>query len=101
MLQLTVFEYQLVKIYTIDRDDKETFKKNKENCPNMKEKLYFHGTKPEYIVSILKDSININKNTLTKIAKGFYLSDLLDVSWIYSNNSKKIPDVGDSFSVLV
>ena len=42
MLQLTVIEYQLVKIFTIDRDNKETFKKNKENCPNMKEKIYFH-----------------------------------------------------------
>ena len=67
----------------------------------MKEKLYFHGTKPEYIASILNNSIDINKNTKIKVGKGFYLSDLLDVSWIYSNRNIKIPDVGDSFSVLV
>ena len=91
MLQLTVFEYQLVKIYTIDRDDKETFKKNKENCPNMKEKIYCHGTIPTYIVSILKTSNDMSRNTLTKVGKGFYLSDLLDFSWIYSNDSTKIP----------
>ena len=67
----------------------------------MKEKLYFHGIKPEYIVSILKNSIDIDRNTTIKVGKGFYLSDLLDVSWIYSNNNTKIPDVGDSFSILV
>ena len=101
MLALTVFEYQLVKIYTIDRDDYKKYKENKEKCQNMKENLYFHGTKPEYIASILNNSIDINKNTKTKVGKGFYLSDLLDVSWIYSNRNIKIPDVGDSFSVLV
>ena len=59
MLALSVFEYQLVRIYTIDRDDYQTFKINKNNCPNMKEKLLFHGTKPEFIVSILKETWNI------------------------------------------
>ena len=102
MLALSVFEYQLVRIYTIDRDDYQTFKINKNNCPNMKEKLLFHGTKPEYIVTILKTFIDIGRNTTSKVGKGFYLSDLLDVSWIYSNQyGDRIPGVGDSFSVLV
>ena len=103
MLALSVFEYQLIKIYTIDRDDYETFKKNKNNCVNKKEKILFHGTKTEYIVSILKTFIDIGKNKASKVGKGFYLSDLLDVSWIYGNKGekRKIPEVGDSFSVLV
>ena len=101
MLALSVFEYQLVKIYTIDRDDYQNFQKNKKNCINMREKLLFHGTKTEYIVSILKTFIDIEKNNISKVGKGFYLSDLLDVSWIYGNRSKAIPDIGDSFSVLV
>ena len=50
MLTLSVFEFQLVKIYTIDRDDYETFKTNKKNCINMREKLLFHGTKTEYYI---------------------------------------------------
>ena len=57
----------------------------------MKEKIYFHGTIPKYIVSILKTSIDMSKNRVNKVGKGFYLSDLLDVSWIYSNDSTKIP----------
>ena len=103
MLALSVFEFQLVKIYTIDRDDYETFKTNKKNCINMREKLLFHGTKTEYIVSILKTFIDIGKNRASKVGKGFYLSDLLDVSWLYGNKQEntKIPEVGDSFSVLV
>ena len=69
----------------------------------MREKLLFHGTKTEYIVSILKTFIDIGKNRTSKVGKGFYLSDLLDVSWLYGNKQEntKIPEVGDSFSVLV
>ena len=111
ILALSVFEYQLVKIYTIDRDDYEKFKIRKNKCIDMREKLLFHGTKTEYIVSILKTFIDIGKNTATKAGKGFYLSDLLDVSWLYNNRKnkkekdnkkkKEIPEIGDSFSVLV
>ena len=103
ILALSVFEFQLVKIYTIDRDDYEKFKENKKRCINMREKLLFHGTKTKYIVSILKTFIDIGKNRASKVGKGFYLSDLLDVSWIYGNKEEKakIPEVGDSFSVLV
>ena len=44
-LALSVFEYQLVKIYTVDRDDYDLFNKNKSECPNMREKILFHGQK--------------------------------------------------------
>jgi hypothetical protein len=101
VLALSVFEYQLVKIYTVDRDDYDTFKKNKNECENMREKILFHGTKTEFLVSILKTFVDINKNQCSKIGKGFYLSDILDVSWIYGNRTLNIPKIGDSFSVLV
>lgn len=100
-LSLSVFEYQLVKIYTVDRDDYEIFKRNKGLCKNVKEKLLFHGTQTEHIVSILKTFIDISKNKVSKMGKGFYLSDILDVSWIYGKGEKNIPKIGDSFSVLV
>ena len=101
-LALSVFEYQLVKIYTVDRDDYDTFKKNKNECENMREKILFHGTKTEFLVSILKTFVDIEKNRYSKMGKGFYLSDILDVSWIYYNNRcRNIPKIGDSFSVLV
>ena len=48
----------------------------------MKEKFLFHETKTQYIANILKAFIDINKNRITKLGKGFYLSDLLDFSWI-------------------
>ena len=101
-LSYSIFEYQLVTIYTVDREDYKEFN-DKKNCENIKEQLLFHGTKNEYLVSILKTSINIDKNTANKIGKGFYLSDLFEVSWRYGNWEKKdkIPKVGDSFSVLV
>ena len=100
-LALSVFEYQLVKIYTVDRDDYDTFKKNKKECENMREKILFHGTKTEFLVSILKTFVDIDKNSVSKMGKGFYLSDILNVSWIYNNRCTNIPKIGDSFSVLV
>ena len=100
-LSLSVFEYQLVKIYVVDRDDYQNFKRNKKLCKEMKEKILFHGTKTEYIVSILKTFIDIGKNAVSKMGKGFYLSDILDVSWIYGKRKTQIPEVGDSFFVLV
>ena len=103
-LAFSIFEYQLVKIYTIDRDDYEEFMKNKAKCEEVEEKLLFHGTKVEYIASILKTFVDIDRNTSTKLGKGFYLSDLFEVSWRYRNSKdvdKKIPEIGDSFPILV
>ena len=105
-LKFSIFEYQLVKIYTVDRDDSELFNKNKKLCSNVEEKLLFHGTKEDFIVSILKTFVDIKKNKIYKLGKGFYLSDLIEVSWRYKNSSSvivnpNIPKIGDSFSVLV
>ena len=103
-LTFSIFEYQLIRIYTIDRDDYEIFKENKNNCPNVEEKLLFHGTKVDYIVSILSSFIDISRNTCTKLGKGFYLSDLFEVSWRYRSSTSvdsDIPKIGDSFSILV
>ena len=105
-LKFSIFEYQLVKIYTVDRDDSELFNKYKKNCSNVEEKLLFHGTKEDFIVSILKTFVDIKKNKIYKLGKGFYLSDLFDASWRYNSSSSvivnpNIPKIGDSFSVLV
>ena len=103
-LAFSIFEYQLVKIYSIDRVDNEIFKEYKNKCPNEEEKLLFHETKLEFIVSILKTFVDINKNTNYKLGKGFYLSDLFEVSWRNRNSTKidnNIPKIGDSFSFLV
>ena len=53
----------------------------------MKEKILFHGTKTEYIVSILKTFIDIGKNTVSKMGKGFYLSDILDIMDIWKKKN--------------
>ena len=103
-LAFSIFEYQLIKIYSIDRDDYQKFKENKNMCPNAEEKLLFHGTKVEYIVSILKTFVDIDRNTTSKLGKGFYLSDLFEVSWRYRSSvyiDNDIPKIGDSFSLLV
>ena len=103
-LAFSIFEYQLIKIYSIDRDDYQKFKENKNMCPNAEEKLLFHGTKVEYIVSILKTFVDIDRNTTSKLGKGFYLSDLFEVSWRYRSSGyydNDIPKIGDSFSLLV
>ena len=69
--------------------------------PKYERKNFISRTKTDYIVSILKTFVDINKNTASKIGKGFYLSDILDVSWIFHDRKYDIPKIGDSFSVLV
>ena len=109
-LEFSIFEYQIVKTYFNDRDDYDKFKEEKNNCKidNVKveteEKLLFHGTKVEYIASILKTFVDIDKTFSNKLGKGFYLSDLFEVSWRYRNSvniDDNIPKIGESFSVLV
>ena len=103
-LAFSIFEYELVKIYTIDRDDYKIFKENKDKCNEAVEQLLFHGTIVESIASILKTFVDIEKNQCSKIGKGFYLSDLFEVSWRYrssENVDDNIPEIGDSFPILV
>ena len=71
-LAYSIFEYQLVNIYAVDRDDYEKFKENKDNCNNVVEKLLFHGTSNKFTVLILKTCIDISRNTSCKIGHGFY-----------------------------
>ena len=71
-LAYSIFEYQLVNIYAVDRDDYEKFKENKDNCNNVVEKLLCHGTSNKFTVLILKTCIDISRNTSCKIGHGFY-----------------------------
>ena len=107
-LAFSIFEYQIVKIYINDRDDYEKFQQDKNNCKidnvevETEEKLLFHGTKVKHIASILKTFVDIDKSESNKLGKGFYLSDLFEVSWRYRKfRDDNIPKIGDSFSVLV
>ena len=109
-LAFSIFEYQIVKIYINDRDDYEKFQQDKNNCKinnvevETEEKLLFHGTQVDNIASILKTFVDIDKSENHKLGKGFYLSDLFEVSWRYrilNDVDDNIPKIGDSFSVLV
>lgn len=40
-LAFSIFTYQLVKFYTIDRDDYKSFMENKDKCEEVEEKYYF------------------------------------------------------------
>ena len=108
-LAFSIFEYQIVKIYINDRDDYEKFQQDKNNCKidnvevETEEKLLFHGTDVNTIASILKTFVDIDRNKKYKLGKGFYLSDLFEVSWRYriTDIDDNIPKIGDSFSVLV
>ena len=111
-LALTVFEYQLIYIYTLDRDDyhdfekkikelKETKIQGNQNNTNVSQQYLFHGTKKNFIISILKEGFDMDKCQIGKFGKGAYFSDSLDVSYRYSKRSCNIPQIGDSFPVLI
>ena len=74
-----------------------TSKKKIEKYPNeeVSRQYLFHGTARESVISILENNFDLKYCRSKKLGKGFYFSDLLDVSWRYSSTR------GDSFSVLV
>ena len=102
-LKKSIFEYKIINIYLINRDNTQ-YKKHKENCPNKEVKLLFHGANPEALASILSDNFNCFSN-IHIIGQGSYFTDSLDYVWYYTGNKRrerfqKFPKVNQTFSFI-
>ena len=49
----SIFEFSVVSLVIIEREDFEKFEKEREKCPNRVEKILYHGTQIEPISCIL------------------------------------------------
>ena len=104
-LKNSIFEYNTKFIAYIYRNDNQ-YLDGKCGCRNMVKKIVFHGTKSEFISSILASEFRLANVHIFGI--GTYFSDLLDYIWYYAaendgnnrDNFYKIPKVKDSFSFV-
>ena len=102
----SIFEFNVTGISLIDRN-KEDYQKYKNNCPNLKTKILFHGTSTD--ISSLITITNFKKANTNYYGPGIYMTDMLDYSGFYAfeSNSKykfsnlcAIRKVDDYFTIV-
>ena len=104
----SIFEFSIISLVIIEREDFEKFEKEREKCPNRKEKILYHGTNIEKITNILtglyKKSLG-NGNAIN--GKGVYFTNSLDYAWYYGSqdgnraNFYIIPKIGNTFTIIM
>ena len=101
-LKNSIFEYKIINIIIIDKNDDE-YQRAKNNCRNIETKILFHGTKIDAITGIL--SAQFYDAGIAIFGPGVYFTDMLDYAWYYAGeeyrgNFEIIPRIGNSFSFV-
>ena len=101
-LKNSIFEYKIINIIIIDKNDDE-YQRAKNNCRNIETKILFHGTKIDAITGILSDQFFDARKAI--FGPGVYFTDMLDYAWYYAGekyrgNFEIIPRIGNSFSFV-
>ena len=104
------FEYSIISLAIIEREDIDKFESNRKKCQNRVDRILFHGTSHFSIEKILTDIFRKAQNI--QHGKGVYFTEDLDSCWIYGsekynknpgNNRRNlnIPKIDEYFSVIV
>ena len=102
----SIFEFSIISLVIIEREDFETFENEREKCPNRVDKILYHGTSIEPISCILTGLFRRSEKRCYQHGKGVYFTDILDYCWYYggaeSNRANKniIPKVNDTFTLI-
>ena len=115
-LKKSIFEFSPVSLVVIDREDFDTFEREKAKCPNLCLQILYHGTQEEPISCILTGMFKRSEDSGYQHGKGVYFTDSLDYCYFYggSNDKKhnmnniptnrynmnRIPPVGDIFTAI-
>ena len=101
-------EFSVVSVVIIEREDFETYEKERLKCPNRVERILYHGTSIEPISNILTGLYRKSMEKRKAInGKGVYFTDLLDYGWYYGGkdgnraNFSGIPQIEDTFTVII
>jgi hypothetical protein len=106
----SIFEYSIISLTIIEREDINKFESNREKCQNRVDRILFHGTSYYSISKILTDLFK--KANCQQHGKGVYFTEDLDSCWIYGSEKKNInpennqrnlniPKIGDYFSFII
>ena len=106
-LKKTIFDYSLVSLNILERDDEEEYNMKKKECPNIEKKILYHGTQIKPISEILTNEFNYTRKAF--YGMGIYFSSIIDyISFYtggenYSNRRKnfgKITPINNAFSFI-
>ena len=102
----SIFEFSIISLVLMEREDLEKFEQEREKCPNLIDKILFHGTSIEPISCILTGLFNKSVDRCYQHGKGVYFTDFLDYCWFYGGevskraNKNKIPRVRENFTLI-
>ena len=90
----------------MEREDFQTFEKERNNCPNRVDKILYHGTSIEPISCILTGYYKKSIDRCYQHGKGVYFTDTLDYCWFYGGeknnrcNKNRIPKIYETFTLI-
>ena len=102
----SIFEFSVISLVIIEREDFETFQTERSKCPNRVNKILYHGTSIEPITNILTDVFKKSTERCYQHGKGVYFTDTIDYCWFYGSskgnreNCNKIPKIKDNFTLI-
>ena len=104
----SIFEFSIISLVVIEREDFETFERERKRCPHRVERILYHGTSIEPTSNILTGLYRKSMDRGNSInGKGVYFTDLLDYAWYYGGEAGNrtnfyiIPKINDIFTVIV
>ena len=102
----SIFEFSVISLVIMEREDFEKFEREREKCPNRIDKILYHGTSTEPISCILTGLFRKSEKSGYQHGKGVYFTDFLDYCWFYGGeqsnraNENKIPELGNTFTLI-
>ena len=102
----SIFEFSIISLVVMEREDFETFERERNKCPNRVEKILYHGTSIKPISCILTGYFRKSTEKCYQHGKGVYFTDFLDYCWFYggeqSNRANRniIPKIGETFTLI-
>ena len=74
----SIFEFSIISLVIIEREDFQTFEKERKKCPNRVDRILYHGTSIEPISCVLTRYFRKSIDKYYQHGKGVYFTDTLD-----------------------
>ena len=106
-LRESIFEFSVVSLVILDRQDFDQFETERQKCRNKVDKILYHGTKIQPITSILTGLFRKSITAHYQFGKGVYFTDNLDYCRFYGGPKSNreyvntIPPIGQTFTAIV
>ena len=77
----SIYEFSIISLVIIEREDFQKFEKERKNCPNRVDKILYHGTGIEPISCILAGYYKKSIDKCYQFGKGVCFTDKIDYCW--------------------